>query len=163
MKWFHDSASLKWIGVRFLPAFALLNLAWEIAHLPFYTLWETSPAGYLVFVVLHCTAGDVLIGALALGAALTALRAPALAFWRWRAIATLTAVFGTAYTAYSEWVNTVVYGHWEYAEAMPTVVFGGFELGLSPIAQWIVLPPLAILALRARPAAGLAGSERSGS
>jgi hypothetical protein len=159
MRWFQESAGLKWIGFRFLPAFALLNLAWEIAHLPLYTLWEISPTGYLAFVALHCTAGDVLIGALALAAALVALRAPALAFWRWPALAILTAVFGTAYTAYSEWVNTIVYGHWEYAEAMPTLAFGGFQLGLSPILQWIVLPPLAILAFRPRRSQALTESD----
>jgi hypothetical protein len=150
VNWVRDPAALKWIALRFLPALALLNLAWETAQLPLYTLWDTSPVAYLVFVVLHCTAGDVLIGVVAVTAALIVMRAGPFGQWSWIPLAGLTAFLSTAYTIYSEWVNTVVYGHWEYSERMPVLTLDGFALGLSPLLQWIVLPPLAVLASRAR-------------
>ena len=31
---------------------------------------------------------------------------------------------------------------WTYAESMPRVDVAGFELGLTPVAQWLVVPPL---------------------
>jgi hypothetical protein len=39
---------------------------------------------------------------------------------------------------------------WAYAAALPTVRIGGLELGLSPLAQWLVVPPLALLLARGR-------------
>jgi len=54
-----------------------------------------------------------------------------------------------SYTGFSEWMNTVALRSWEYSELMPRVPLGGFELGLSPLAQWLLIPPLAFwLALR---------------
>jgi hypothetical protein len=47
-----------------------LNLAWEIAQLPLYTIWWTDPGPRIAFAVLHCTAGDLMIGAASLAAAL---------------------------------------------------------------------------------------------
>ena len=41
-------------------------------------------------------------------------------------------------------MNTVARDGWAYAAAMPTVRIGALELGLSPLAQWLVVPPLAL-------------------
>jgi hypothetical protein len=57
---------------------------------------------------------------------------------------------GLGYTVFSEWLNTVVRDGWTYAAAMPTVRIGGLEVGLSPLAQWLVVPPLALLFARGR-------------
>ena len=46
-------------------------------------------------------------------------------------------------------MNTVALRSWEYSEAMPRVPLGNIEIGLSPLAQWLLIPPLALwLALR---------------
>ena len=55
--------------VRYGLFMLVANLAWEIAHLPLYTLWADSTIGYLAFVVFHCTAGDLMIAFVALGVA----------------------------------------------------------------------------------------------
>ena len=70
-----DRSSLRWMAWPFIPWLAVLNLVWEAAHLPLYTLWREASAAYLVFSVLHCTLGDVLIGTLALLACLVVLPA----------------------------------------------------------------------------------------
>lgn len=88
--------------------------------------------------------GDVLIGGAALFTTLICARESALARWRWRRIAVLTALIGLAYTVFSEWMNITWLRSWTYADSMPTLGIGGFELGLSPVAQWLVVPPIAL-------------------
>ena len=39
--------------------------------------------------------------------------------------------------------NVAVLKSWAYDEAMPTLNVGGFDLGLTPFAQWLLIPPLA--------------------
>jgi hypothetical protein len=56
----------------------------------------------------------------------------------------LTAVLGAGYTLFSEWMNVSVLRNWAYAAPMPTIDVAGFKLGLSPLAQWLVVPPLAL-------------------
>jgi hypothetical protein len=50
---------------------------------------------------------------------------------------------GVAYTAYSEWRNVHQLGSWAYTSAMPLV----YDIGLTPLLQWIVVPALGILIL----------------
>lgn len=124
--------------LRYLAATAVLNLVWEVLQLPLYTLWQTSPASAIAFAVVHCTAGDVLIAFFALLLALALARArdwPAMHFW---SIAAITCAVGLGYTVFSEWNNTVVTRSWEYSSYMPQL----WGIGLSPIAQWIVIPGL---------------------
>jgi hypothetical protein len=54
-------------------------------------------------------------------------------------VAALAVAFGVLYTVFSEWLNTEVRGSWAYAAAMPVVP--PFGTGLSPLAQWLVVPP----------------------
>jgi hypothetical protein len=71
-------------------------------------------------------------------------REGAVAQWRWRRIAVLTALAGAAYTVFSEWSNTSILGSWAYSGLMPTLKMAGIYIGLSPLLQWLVLPPLAL-------------------
>ena len=143
-RWYGDPGTRRWILVRYLPRFAALNLAWEIAQAPLYTLWTEARPGYIAFAIAHCTLGDVLIGAAALLLALILLREGPLARWRWRRIAVVAVVLGVAYTIFSEWMNVTVLRSWAYTGSMPTVELAGFEMGLGPLAQWLLLPPLAL-------------------
>jgi hypothetical protein len=146
-----DAAARSLILRRYLPWLAGLNVAWEIAQLPLYTLWKQATPAYMAFAVAHCTVGDVLIGLAALAVALAITQAPELAAWRWRRIALVTAVIATSYTAFSEWMNTSVLRSWEYSALMPRISLGDIKLGLSPLVQWLLIPPLALwLASRAR-------------
>ena len=142
--WYEDRDVWRLILLRYLPLLAVFNLVWESLHVRLYTLWYEAEPAYIAFSVLHCTLGDVVIGVAALLTALIVTREHALPRWRWRRIAVLTALFGVAYTAFSEWMNIAWLRSWTYADSMPTLAIRGFELGLSPVAQWLVLPPLAL-------------------
>lgn len=157
-RWYADGAAWRLIGLRYLPWLAGLNLAWEIAHLPLYTLWTEGSAGFIAFSVAHCTLGDVILGSVALAIALIVTRAPQFVDWRWLRIALVTALVGTVYTGFSEWMNTVALHGWAYSDLMPTLRLSGVEIGLSPLAQWLLLPPLA---LRLALTPGAVSGERS--
>ncbi len=144
--WFRSRDAWKWIVVRFVPVFAALNLVWEFAQLPLYDVWEREWQ-YRVFTVVHCTAGDVLIGLCALLLALIATRAGAPQVWRIRRIALVMAAISLPYTVFSEWMNTVWRESWAYSALMPVVPMLG--TGLSPLAQWIVIPATVLHLARA--------------
>src|SRR5258708_17972152 len=55
---------------RYFLAIAILNLCWEAAQLPLYTIWVDGSTGRRLFAVLHCTAGDLLISVASLVVAL---------------------------------------------------------------------------------------------
>jgi hypothetical protein len=147
-RWYAERAAWRLIGLRYLPAVAGLNLAWEIAQLPLYTLWREASAAYIAFSVAHCTAGDAMIGMGALAVALVLTRAGGLARWHWVGIAALTALLAAGYTVFSEWMNVELLRNWGYSEWMPVLTLGGVAVGLSPLLQWILLPPVALLIAR---------------
>ena len=124
------------------------HLSWEILQLPLYTIWAEETPGYIAFAVAHCTAGDMLIAGATLALALVLAGRgdwPAERFWP---VAMLATVFGVAATIYIEWLNTSVRLAWAYTEAMPVVPV--LETGLTPLAQWLLLPPLGLWFCRRR-------------
>jgi hypothetical protein len=129
-------------------------LAWEAAHLPLYTLWDEASGPAIAFALLHCTLGDVLIGAAALLLALSGSRAGPIARWHWRRVASIVMVVGVGYTAFSEWMNVAILRSWSYNASMPTLDLGGFDFGLTPLAQWLVVPPLVLTIARYAPSRG---------
>lgn len=159
--WYRDRRAWRFLALRFLPWFAGLNLAWEIAQLPLYTLWTEATPPYMAFAVAHCTLGDLLIGAASLALALVLVRASSFDAWPWRRLALSTALLGAAYTVFSEWANTAILGSWAYAASMPRLELGAIEIGLSPLLQWLVLPPLAFYVTRPRAADRVARSRTS--
>jgi hypothetical protein len=57
-------------------------------------------------------------------------------------------LLGVAYTVFSEWMNITILRSWTYSEWMPTLTFGGLQVGLSPFLQWLFLPPLSLYLAR---------------
>lgn len=137
------SPSERVIFVRWLVWMLVLNLGWEVLHFPLYSFPTSSIPFYKAYAVVHCTLGDGLI------AAATYVGAALLAGWRWpldaprRGLAVVLPL-GIAYAAYSEWRNVYITGSWAYDTVMPTVA----NIGISPLAQWLVLPSVAVWLLR---------------
>lgn len=127
---------------RYLIAMAVGNLIWEFAHMPLYTLWETGTPREIAFAALHCTGGDVLIAASALLAALIVFGSSQWPEANYRLVGLATVLTGLGYTVVSEWLNIEVREAWAYSDLMPVIPVIG--AGLSPIAQWIVLPIFAL-------------------
>jgi len=142
--WYRDRTAWNFIAIRYVPLLGALNLLWEVAQLPLYTLWEEGAPSFIAYAVVHCTLGDVAIGTLALLVALIATRARAVDTWRWRQLALFLLIPAVGYTVLSEWINTIARGSWAYSALMPVVNFNGFAIGLSPLAQWLIIPPLAL-------------------
>ena len=145
--WFLDREAWTYIGQRYLPWLAGLNLAWEALQIPLYTIWTEASAGSIAFAIFHCTLGDVLIGSASLALALILGREGPLARWHWRRIVGAMLILGPGYTVFSEWLNTTLF-RWSYSEMMPTITLAGVTLGVSPLLQWLVVPPLALYLAR---------------
>ena len=133
-------------AARYLSVLLVANLVWEIAQLPLYRLWTDGTRAEIVFAILHCTGGDAMIAAVALGIALLLARARGWPAQGWRPVALTATSIGVAYTIFSEWLNVDVRGAWAYSAAMPRLPPLG--TGLAPFLQWLLLPPLAMLAVR---------------
>lgn len=124
---------------RYLAFIVPGHLLWEFAHLPLYTIWHEARTDEIVFAVLHCTAGDILIAITTLVGALVFVGSGwPIARVSYRRVAAITIVFGVAYTIFSEWLNIEVREAWAYSELMPVVPF--LDAGLSPLLQWVLLP-----------------------
>src|SRR5262249_40896621 len=127
---------------RYLVAVAGGNLVWETAQLPLYTIWRSNTARELALAVLHCTTGDVVIAAVALTVGLVTVGNAQWPDERALAVAFVVVAIGIGYTIGSEYVNTVLRQSWAYTEEMPTLPWIG--TGLAPLAQWIIVPSLAL-------------------
>lgn len=129
-----------WAALAFV-----LSLVWESAQVRLYTLWAEADRWTVAWSLLHCSIGDVLI-ALALfalvGMALRRADWPASRPWIGCAMVMGGAL---AYAAWSEWYNVYRAGSWGYTASMPLI----FGIGLSPLSQWLILPPVLVLAYRA--------------
>ncbi|TBR12565.1 MAG: hypothetical protein EPO43_13365 [Rugosibacter sp.] len=137
MNWYTRSESWSFILRSYLPRMALCSLAWEIVQLPLYTLWAEPRLGWIAFAVAHCTVGDTMIGMAALVFALTLDRAGERANWPRTRIGMWMVFLAVAYTLLSERSN-LTQGNWAYSVWMPVLPW--VEVGLAPVAQWIIVP-----------------------
>jgi hypothetical protein len=126
---------------RWLTLSLLLNLVWEAAQVPLYTVWQSGSGPEIAYAALHCTAGDVIISAAGFGIAAVLLRDAEWVLTRPWAGGAIAIIAGLIYTAYSEWRNVYQLGSWAYTDAMPLV----FGIGLAPLLQWLLIPVACIL------------------
>jgi hypothetical protein len=117
------------------------HLAWEAAQLPLYTIWRTGTSRQILFALVHCAAGDVLISAAALACAFLFVRLRRQRLFG-RAMIVSTLLVGLGYSVFSEWLNTTIRQTWSYSDAMP--VLPPLGTGLAPVLQWLVVPGLAL-------------------
>ncbi len=130
----------------------LLHFVWETLQAPFFEGMAAAPHWRAVLRCARASAGDVVIAWLAYGAG---------AWWAgrrsWladpgRIPFRIYMIVGLAITVFLEWVNVYVRHAWAYANGMPVLL----GIGLTPLVQWLLLPPLTLwlarrhLGLRAR-------------
>ena len=117
----------------------LLNYLWELGQAPLYLGMEEYNGG----VFWHCfvaSLGDGIMVLLIVTAGWITLRQPA---WFVRPgvrgyLVMITT--GLVLAVVIEWIAVHKLGRWVYAEKMPTVP--GMGIGLVPIAQMLILPPV---------------------
>lgn len=125
----------------------LLNFVWEMMQVPFYVSMPEMPHWEGVLFCARATLGDVAIAVVSywvVAALAGSGRAWILSPVR-RDVAGFV-VTGVAITAVLEVVFTRVWHRWSYSEMMPVVP--ALEVGLVPVLQWIVLPPLIVWLVR---------------
>jgi hypothetical protein len=131
------------LALRWTAWLLVLNLGWELAQLPLYSLDTQDPSTVALYVA-HCTLGD---GVIALGSYIVAAAFRRDPLWPTHdsvAGLVVACVASVGYTAWSEWRNVYVASNWAYAAVMPTIA----GIGLTPLLQWILLPPTARWLLR---------------
>ena len=135
----------KWRFVVALFVVAVLaNYAWELAQSPFYAGMQFNAR----------TLGHCFLAALGDGAIVFFIyfldwltfgrRQPTGPFTRWR----LAAMSSTGFVvgAIVEWIGVDALHRWSYSEAMPMLPV--LRVGLSPILQMVILPPIIFLVAR---------------
>ena len=141
--------ALTWTPEFNVALFAfLLNFPWELWQAPLFEGMAATPHWEAVKVCSRASVGDVVIALIAYGAVALATRDRAWYASR-KTPATLGfAACGMAITAVIERlaVDGVWIQDWSYSALMPVVP--GIGVGLSPLVQWLVLPPLVIWLLR---------------
>ena len=126
---------------RYLLVILFGNLVWETLQMPLYTLWVDGTWGQISYGLVHCTLGDVLIGAATLMSALLLLGAGGWPDTGRVKVMVVTVTLALAYTVFSEWLYVEVRQAWAYRDIMPRLPWLG--TGLSPLLQWIAVPLLA--------------------
>lgn len=139
----------KWLSIPELQLlmFGLpLELLWEIAQFPLYTVWQEGEWSYILYGLAHCTLGDLLILLVAYWS--VALLSRNRSWYRSDILANgfLFTLLGLTYTVYSELTNVNIKGTWGYTELMPIIPVIG--IGGMPFMQWILVPPVLLWLMR---------------
>ena len=119
-----------------------LQLLWEIAQFPLYTVWHEGDWSFILYGLIHCTLGDLLI-LLSVFWLISLLNKSR--YWIFSPSMSnivLFTILGLSYTIFSEILNTRIKGTWGYTELMPIVPV--IEIGGMPFLQWILIPPILI-------------------
>ena len=136
------------VGLRLIPELPvaffsfLLHFVWEFAQVPAFGGMAEMPHWEAIKLCMSATVGDV-------GFAVTAFWLASLAArsrdWILRPTGFPVAIFlavGVVLTVGFEYYYTTVSLRWTYSELMPLVPPLG--TGLSPLLQWLVIPPLVV-------------------
>lgn len=125
-----------------LAVFSLLLIfPWELLHAPLFEGMAAAPHSVVISACLQATLGDLVIVLLAHASVVVVKRRRrwVLAPSRREVVGFVAVVVGI--TAMIEWLAT--WGHWAqtwaYSSAMPLIP--GVGLGISPLLQWVVVPP----------------------
>jgi hypothetical protein len=139
--------------IRLLTLALPLQLLWETAQFPLYTIWHQSDWSYILYGLAHCTLGDLLI-LLILYELIALIQRDR--YWYLNTVLPSGILFtlaGIGYTVYSEIRNVRYEGTWGYTELMPIVPI--IEIGGTPFLQWLLIPPILLWMMRLLPGASL--------
>lgn len=132
--------------VNFFVFAFLINFVWEMQQMPLFRFSGANSLGKMNWICTQASLADAFM--------------IVLAFWivcvveesrNWFFNITKRKLFfflipGLILTVFLELLNTKILQRWEYIEAMPT--FPWLDVGVVPIIQWILLPPLILMIVR---------------
>jgi hypothetical protein len=128
----------------------LLHFAWEMLQFPLYTGMAEAPHGPATWTCLQATLGDVALSLAALGATAIAARGN---LWRGPLRPGHLALYiasGLALSLALEYASVHLWRRWQYGPGTPAFL----GIGLPPLLQWTLLPPLVLWLVRRHVAAG---------
>lgn len=128
---------------HYLSAITILNVVWEALHMPLYEIWYQETWPIIIYSGVHCTIGDIFIALTSFIFATIIVRFKTLSKKSYVELVSLTTLFALSYTIYSEWLNIYSRGSWAYHDLMPVLPISNIEIGISPLLQWIIIPPVA--------------------
>lgn len=120
----------------------LTNFAWEILQAPWFRGMAEASHGSVIGLCIRATGGDILIllASFWLSSIICGHRQWLLkGEQKSAAILIITALLVTIML---EWLATGPLERWAYAESMPIIPLLGVGVGLAPLLQWLLLPPL---------------------
>jgi hypothetical protein len=129
--------TLRTIAAVFILA-VIVNYPWELAHSPLY-----EGMSDFSLALRHCfvaSVGDGLLVLLIFGAGWVALRRSDWFVNPGRRGYFVMSAAGLVIGVVVEWTAVHVMGRWAYAPRMPVIPL--FEIGLTPVAQMLALPPV---------------------
>ena len=129
----------EWIGWSFG-----LNLIWEIAQLSLYAFPPETPISWIAFAVAHCTLGDATLALIAYLAGAAVTRCTAWPIERATTGLSVALCVTVGWTIWAEWNALNITRAWAYGPNMPVIA----GIGLSPLLQSLLLPPIALAIVR---------------
>jgi len=144
ISWPSAIASITWLPEFNVVVFALLlNLPWELVQAPLYREMADAPHWQAVKACSAAAGGDAVIVLIAYWVVAVATHRSWITVPRFGDVVSFVAV-GLAVTSGIEWM--ALHGlwmvEWQYTTAM--LVIPGAGIGLSPLLQWTLLPPLVV-------------------
>ncbi len=138
----------RWLAVTWLPEFNvavfafLLNYPWEFLQVPLFAGMADAPHWEAIQRCARATLGDIVIMLIAYWFVAVIARSRHWITAPTAAHLTIFVAVGVTISALIEWLalRGLWLGGWEYSPLMP--VIPGIGVGLSPLAQWVVLPLL---------------------
>ena len=144
-RWWQGALNLPEVNVAIFAY--LLNFVWEMFQVPLFAGMRQMPHWEAVRFCARATLGDAEIAVVTFW--LVAAFAATGRRWLLRPTRRHVAGFvaaGVTITVVLEIVFTRVWHRWSYSDLMPVVPVLG--VGLSPILQWVVLPPVIVWFVR---------------
>ncbi|MDZ4308139.1 hypothetical protein [Allopontixanthobacter sp.] len=120
----------------------VLHFVWEFVQVPTYSGMAELPHWEAIKLCMSATFGDVGFALIAFWLASLAARSRDWILRPTRFPAAIFVAVGIALTVGFEYYYTNVSLRWTYSDLMPLVP--PFGTGLSPLLQWIVIPPIVI-------------------
>lgn len=118
----------------------LAHFVWEMIQVPWFAGMAEASHGSVVWLCIRATGGDVLIllSSFWLASIIVGNR-------RWLMEgdlkpAVILVATGLVVTIVLEWLATGPLERWVYADSMPIIPL--VNVGLAPLLQWVLLPPL---------------------
>lgn len=120
----------------------LLHFAWEMMQVPWFEGMLEASHGTVLWLCTRATFGDVVILVVAFWSGSATVRQRGWVVPGLWLPALVTIATGLLITVVFEWLATGMLDRWSYADSMP--VIPGVGIGLTPLLQWLLLPPLAL-------------------